>query len=444
MNINPTPKILHTFAFSLQDDEQPIHNSKKTKFYDYHDLKEITVQPGKEIKDKIGSAHYKTLHFFIHCFAPQIYLKASGSKEFLIIPYAKEILLLTPSGQIYLKVGELGHGFFKSTIKMALIASTDPQKLTDSTKLSDGLKYRALSLAPQPMTDEERQNYESEKSINCYLKKQLETADLSHVNTPKSVSEGQDHSLGIMTEVLDGTLEEYLLKNSNLNMEDRLKLVIQISTAVSQLHAIKIVHRDIKPDNFLISEKEGKFHVKITDFGVSSRIEEDYRLPTSKFFQRIVDPRWHLKPFPTYSFDLSSDIYQLGIVCFQIFTGINFQEWCSWQSFSINKEEELAKALYEWKSTPENWVYLNNIANFEIRSFILKMLSVDETKRPTAQEIVSFFKEMVNKYEANPQEFLELQCVHDAKLKTDGEGVDSLDGYTDLPDSNALKPCRVD
>ena len=72
-------------------------------------------------------------------------------------------------------------------------------------------------------------------------------------------------------------LDEQCLNNKPFSPELKMKLAIQMIDSVHFLHELDILHRDIKLDNFLISEDEkGEIVVKLTDFDQAAQLEENY------------------------------------------------------------------------------------------------------------------------------------------------------------------------
>lgn len=436
-------------VMSSSTSEEPILSSEKLGepvfFYQQIDREGRFKE---ELKRQIGKECYEWLGNYIQENGAKNYLEAKRSQELLIDSSNTNQLLWTPSGQVYLKIGKLGKGCFKTTIKTVLVASLQEDKLQDH------LKYRALSQTTRPIEKEEWVDVENERMINCYLKQQAKVNNLSHVNVPKSVSAAHHQYFALAMEVFDGTLENVMNKPSSLSWKNRLSIASQMAQAIAQLHAIQIIHRDIKLDNFLYNFDPNleQYLVKITDFGVSSKTEEGERSPNYKFFNRIIEPSWHVYDFPFRRFEFSSDLYQLGIALFQLFTGTSLTKWIEQQNTYIDhqrgldpsKKMTLSQRIYKWKCDPESKKQLEKIKHPEIRKLISNLLSLSALKRPSAQQVHEFFKDVFNKYALDPQESPEWQCVHVEELKKDGLGVGFLGVYIDPQDSSALKPCHVD
>ncbi|KAF2750865.1 hypothetical protein M011DRAFT_492248 [Sporormia fimetaria CBS 119925] len=96
---------------------------------------------------------------------------------------------------------------------------------------------------------------------------------------PNIVEFVEYHSVGdylyiIMEYVRQGDLQGYLNQHGSLSEDQARSVAQQILSALSYLHQSKIVHRDIKPDNILISEVE-PFKVKLSDFGLSKAVKQN-------------------------------------------------------------------------------------------------------------------------------------------------------------------------
>ena len=80
------------------------------------------------------------------------------------------------------------------------------------------------------------------------------------------------------TELCDGTLEDYIKgKYKGSKFKNEREILLEITGGLAHLHELKIVHRDIKPNNILISESPSKNEpqIKLADFGISKILQED-------------------------------------------------------------------------------------------------------------------------------------------------------------------------
>ena len=117
-------------------------------------------------------------------------------------------------------------------------------------------------------------------------------------------------------ELVEGiTLKKYIEKRGRLPYKEAVSIAIQVANGMDAAHKHNIVHRDIKPQNIIIS-KEGK--VKVTDFGIA-KVASSATINTSASMGSV----HYISPEQArggYS-DERSDIYSLGITLFEMLTG---------------------------------------------------------------------------------------------------------------------------
>lgn len=72
------------------------------------------------------------------------------------------------------------------------------------------------------------------------------------------------------------TLEKYILANpEDLNLDTKTRLLAEIASGLAALHALGVVHGDVKPDNILLFGSSSRFIAKISDFGFCLAGDED-------------------------------------------------------------------------------------------------------------------------------------------------------------------------
>lgn len=106
--------------------------------------------------------------------------------------------------------------------------------------------------------------------IKKFLSEAQAAAGLMHPNVVNVYDVGQDRGLYYMVmELVEGiTLKDYIKKKGRLSAKETISISIQMVTGLQAAHNHHIIHRDIKPQNIIIS-KDGK--VKVTDFGIAVR-----------------------------------------------------------------------------------------------------------------------------------------------------------------------------
>lgn len=142
-------------------------------------------------------------------------------------------------------------------------------------------------------------------------------AGLSHpniVNIYDVVDEGDIHF--IVMELVEGiTLKSYIAKKGHLDVKEAIGIAIQVASGIEAAHEQHIIHRDIKPQNMLIS-MDGK--VKVADFGIARAVSSQTMNAAT-----VVGSVHYISPEQArggYS-DERSDLYSLGITMFEMVTG---------------------------------------------------------------------------------------------------------------------------
>ena len=141
-------------------------------------------------------------------------------------------------------------------------------------------------------------------------------AGLEHPNIVNIYDVGSERGMHyIVMEFVEGvTLKTYIEKKGQLSFKEAVSIAIQVGRGIEAAHSKGIVHRDIKPQNIIIST-EGK--VKVTDFGIA-------RAATANTINSDVMGSVHYSS-PEQArngfVDGKSDIYSLGIVMYEMVTG---------------------------------------------------------------------------------------------------------------------------
>lgn len=142
-------------------------------------------------------------------------------------------------------------------------------------------------------------------------------ASLSNQNIVSVYDVGVENDINyIVMEYIDGvTLKELIKKRAPFENEENFGVAIQIATALSHAHKNNIVHRDIKPQNILVT-KGGI--VKVTDFGIARATSAATTTNTS-----AIGSVHYFSPEQARGkyVDARSDIYSLGIVMYEMATG---------------------------------------------------------------------------------------------------------------------------
>ena len=141
-------------------------------------------------------------------------------------------------------------------------------------------------------------------------------AGLTHPNIVNVFDVGDDGGVYyIVMELIEGiTLKEYISKKGRLSIKEATSIAIQVSMGLEAAHNHGIVHRDVKPQNIIIST-DGK--VKVTDFGIARAAS------SNTISSNVMGSVHYSSPEQVrggYS-DEKSDIYSLGITLYEMVTG---------------------------------------------------------------------------------------------------------------------------
>jgi len=147
------------------------------------------------------------------------------------------------------------------------------------------------------------------------LKEPRLQAALNHPNIVRMIAAEKDNKtfFMVMEYVRGKTLERILVKEKILDIEQALDYTKQISAGVDHAHKNKIIHRDLRPSNIMVSE-EGT--VKITDFGTSAWLQNVPYAST-----RIGSPPYMAPEQFQGKATFASDIYSIGCIIYEMILG---------------------------------------------------------------------------------------------------------------------------
>lgn len=162
-----------------------------------------------------------------------------------------------------------------------------------------------------------KQEYsEDKKFVDKFRAEAQSVAGLSHPNIVNVYDVGEDGELHyIVMELVEGiTLKSFIERKGKLNMREAIGIAVQIAQGMQAAHENHIIHRDIKPQNIIIS-KEGK--VKVTDFGIAKAASSNTVTSNAMGSVHYISPE---QARGGYS-DEKSDIYSLGVTLYEMLTG---------------------------------------------------------------------------------------------------------------------------
>ena len=183
--------------------------------------------------------------------------------------------------------------------------------MSDVYKAKDHKLNRFVAVKVLKQEFSENANFVSKFRIEAQA-----AAGLMHPNIVNVYDVGEEGGIYyIVMELVEGiTLKKYIEKKARLSVKEAISIAIQVSMGIEAAHNNHIIHRDIKPQNIIIS-KEGK--VKVTDFGIAKAAT------SNTITSNVMGSVHYTSPEQArggYS-DEKSDIYSLGITMFEMLTG---------------------------------------------------------------------------------------------------------------------------
>ena len=168
----------------------------------------------------------------------------------------------------YLILERIAHEFFSDVYK---------------AKVKDTGQLRALKIfslenykleQKQSSTSEFYCDYELKKYVEK-LEKEAENMVICGTNNDNSVtyyeSYKNDKEFVIVMELCDANLNKIIKENKNFNLEEIYEILCQLNNTFRIMKENHIVHRDLKPDNILLKYTNGKYKIKLSDYGISTR-----------------------------------------------------------------------------------------------------------------------------------------------------------------------------
>ncbi len=157
---------------------------------------------------------------------------------------------------------------------------------------------------------------EDKNFVRKFKEEAQAAAGLAHPNIVNVYDVGDEQNINyIVMELVEGiTLKTYIEKKGRLTVKEATSIAIQMGAGLELAHNNQIVHRDIKPQNIIIS-REGK--VKVTDFGIAKSVSSNTNTSDAMGSVHYTSPE---QARGGYS-DAKSDIYSLGIVMYEMVTG---------------------------------------------------------------------------------------------------------------------------
>lgn len=222
-------------------------------------------------------------------------------------------------------------------------------------------------------------------------------SQMSHRNVRRILSAGKwNDSLYMVTEFIDGkTLKDIINENGPVPVKTAIDYALQIVAGIEHAHRRNIIHRDIKPQNIIVSV-DGT--VKLVDFGIARMLSQTTRTMGGK---DVVGSVHYISPEQARGneVDLRTDIYSLGVLMYEMFTG----------KVPFEGEEAVSIAMKHVNQKPAAPMNVNPNIPRGINDIILKCMEKNPDDR---YQSASELREDLLLFSANPEGF---QVLHTRK-----------------------------
>ena len=207
-------------------------------------------------------------------------------------------------------------------------------------------------------------------------------SDNNIVNVLDVGTQGDDINYIVMEYVNGKTLKDVIKQVGKMNYETGISVAIQIAKALDCAHRNKIIHRDVKPQNILVTE-DGL--MKVTDFGIAKSSTSSTITNTST----IMGSAHYLSPEQAKGsfIDCRTDLYSLGVVLYEMVTGVVPFQGDSAVTIAL-------KHIQEEVVPPKT---LNSKIPDSLNKLILKAMEKEPSKRyQTAKEMIADLQKIKN------------------------------------------------
>lgn len=246
---------------------------------------------------------------------------------------------LVVDGKGYKIIEPLGKGGFGTVLKV---------------KSHSNNKYYALKVPLMfEMTSTNSNAHDDEilKKSSEYIENEIETIErfegenfifVYGKGTANSFFRGEEIEFPVyLMELATTTLDELLNLSSEKKLlipeEEKIKIARESVNAITHLHDLNVVHRDLSPDNIFLVDRAGKVNYVLGDFGASKRL---YDIENSTKSTRIIGHTGYLDPErfsnKDYRYDFRIDIYSLGVILSEVFAGITWKSLFKDDDVNIN------------------------------------------------------------------------------------------------------------
>ncbi len=268
----------------------------------------------------------------------------------------------------------------------------------------DEFTYTMVVLKVMELRDD---SFEEIEQLAQFRRERRIMRSLRHKHILPLLAAGRRESYAflVVPYIQGGTLKDRL-EQGPLTLEEASSIFEQVADALSYMHSYNILHRDIKPENILL---DGNGSVYLADFGIASYTDESGIGENG----RVMGTPIYMAPELCYGHaSVSSDIYALGILLYQMLTGQ--------VPFDGNNSSDVCMRQIEELPTSPSW--LNPTISQAVEGVILRALEKDVAYRFAT---IAEFGDAFDKAN-NPSLVEKAQGFMDTLITSFGTGVQNI------------------
>lgn len=213
-----------------------------------------------------------------------------------------------------------------------------------------------------------KEGTDDEKIAKNFIKEAQSAASLTHNNIVSVYDVGEEDGVKYMVmELVDGiTLKEYIKKVGTLPWQEACDFALQIGQGIGVAHSSDIIHRDIKPQNIIMTKDKT---LKVTDFGIARAAASDTTIVggTALGSVHYISPEQARGGYT----DERSDIYSLGMVLYEMLAG----------KVPFDGETPVTIALMHLEKEPVNVRCINMDIPKSLAHVTMKAIAKEPSKR---------------------------------------------------------------